>query len=293
MTTLDTTAPPSARGDLVDSLHAIYQELMSCPDLSPGPRVNDLFNQLVSLVLNGSGEHAERLLDDPAISALAPRLRELCGRGEAELELAWASRIAECPRPHRELSLFPYLDNYRLLSSMETTVLSDATDRPIRSVAFAGSGPMPLSSSFLTRDLGAPVDNFDRDARAVAVSERMSNVLGWHDLRFHHADIGTVELSGYDVVVLAALVGSTTAEKAAVLQHMARSMAPGALLLIRSARGLRTLLYPEVSRDSLGGFDVLTMVHPVNEVINSVIVARAGGSAGSAHVPAPRADRGM
>ncbi|MCL7042683.1 hypothetical protein MKW94_005119, partial [Papaver nudicaule] len=51
-------------------------------------------------------------------------------------------------------------------------------------------------------------------------------------------------------------------------------MAPGALLMLRSAHGARGFLYPIVEPSDLPGFEVLAIFHPMDEVINSVIVAR-------------------
>lgn len=54
-------------------------------------------------------------------------------------------------------------------------------------------------------------------------------------------------------------------------------MRPGAMLLARSARGLRTLLYPPVDLRAMPGFEVLEVVHPTDDVVNSVVVARRLG----------------
>jgi len=51
-------------------------------------------------------------------------------------------------------------------------------------------------------------------------------------------------LEDTDVVYLAALVGSTQLEKEKLLVGVASRMKAGSLLLVRSAHGLRTLLYP-------------------------------------------------
>jgi hypothetical protein len=272
--------------DLTSSLGDVFQDLENCPDLSPGPRVNELFGRLVELVLTTPAHHVRDVLADPEIRALRPRLRELCSRGEYELELAWARRVARSPDPVAELALFPYMDNYRQLTRMELTALRGVASKPIRSVAFAGSGPLPLSSLLLAGELGVPVDNHDRDALAITSSRRLVEVLGPPGLRFHQMDVCDADLSGYDVVVLAALVGDTSAEKASMLQRLATTMAPGALLLLRSAHGMRTLLYPEVDLGLLDGFELLSVVHPEDEVINSVVVVRAHG--GNALIPGPR-----
>jgi hypothetical protein len=94
-------------------------------------------------------------------------------------------------------------------------------------------------------------------------------------LTFRRADVTDVDLGGYDVVILAALVGASGPEKRAVLGHLAASMSPGAVLLARSARGMRSLLYPAIEPAALDGFELQAVVHPVDEVVNSVVLARA------------------
>lgn len=65
-------------------------------------------------------------------------------------------------------------------------------------------------------------------------------------MKFTCADAGSdeVELKDFDVVYLAALVGSTQQEKEAVLVNVVGKMREGALLVVRSAERLRRLLYP-------------------------------------------------
>ncbi|WP_157987381.1 nicotianamine synthase family protein [Jiangella endophytica] len=255
----------------------VYRDLAARDDLRPGPEVDGLFGRLVRLVLTAPAETVPAVLNDVGVQQLAPRLRALCAQGEGELEHAWAKRIvAGCP-PREELARFPYFGNYRQLSRMEIGILASALPRRVRSVAFVGSGPLPLSSLYLAGELDASLDNYDRDPVALTAGARVAGALGYGELGFHEADVLDADLSGYDVVVLAALVGDTLEAKRRILGHLAGTMRPGAVLLARSARGLRTLLYPPIDRTALDGFEPLTEVHPVNDVINSAILARAGG----------------
>jgi len=48
----------------------------------------------------------------------------------------------------------------------------------------------------------------------------------------------------FDVVFLAALVGMNTSSKLAILEGLVRKLKPGALVVARSAKGLRGVLYP-------------------------------------------------
>jgi nicotianamine synthase len=275
---IDVTDPrrPTAE-DITASVGDVYRDLAARDDLRPGPEVDGLFDRLVRLVLAAPAETVPAVLNHVEIQHLAPRLRALCARGEGELEHAWANRVVAGRPPREELARFPYFGNYRQLSRMEIGILASALPRRVRSVAFVGSGPLPLSSLYLAGELDASVDNFDRDADALRAGERVATALGYGELGFHEADVLAADLSGYDVVVLAALVGDTVEAKRRILRHLADTMRPGAVLLARSARGLRTLLYPPIDRTALDGFEPLTEVHPVNDVINSAILARAGG----------------
>lgn len=276
----DLAERPAARADdFTTSLHELYRELSSFPDLRPGPDVDGAFGRLVRLVLTAPDEIAPAVLADPEVRAVAPRLRALCARGEGELERAWARRIGAAGAPREELARFPYVDNYRQLSRMEIGILASALRRPARSLAFVGAGPLPLSAMLLAGELDVPVDNVDRDPVAVTEGARVASALGYADFRFHQVDVLDADLSGHDVVVLAALVGESAADKRRIMGHLAGSMAPGAILLARSARGLRTLLYPELDLTAFGGFELLTVVHPVNDVVNSAVLARALGGA--------------
>ncbi|GJS59478.1 nicotianamine synthase, S-adenosyl-L-methionine-dependent methyltransferase [Tanacetum coccineum] len=84
----------------------------------------------------------------------------------------------------------------------------------------------------------------------------------------------TDKLKDYDVIFLAALVGMNIDDKNKVIQHLAKYMAPGAILMLRSAHGARAFLYPVVDPNVLDGFNVLSIFHPDDDVINSVVISR-------------------
>ena len=81
-------------------------------------------------------------------------------------------------------------------------------------------------------------------------------------------------LKDYEVVFLAALVGMDKEGKVKFVDHLAKYMAPGALLMLRSAHGAHAFLYPLLDPCDLHGFEVLSVFHPTDEVINSVVIAR-------------------
>jgi nicotianamine synthase len=123
----------------------------------------------------------------------------------------------------------------------------------LRKFAFIGSGPLPLTSLCLVSSIYSnlaeiSVLNIDSSAHAISLSKTLCSQLGEYarGMSFLCSDASapSLDLSGFDVVYLAALVGTTQAQKEKVLQNVVRKMRPGALLVVRSADRLRGLMYP-------------------------------------------------
>ena len=108
------------------ALRAIYDELAACPDLRPGPMVDDAFRRLVRLVVDTPPEAAAAVLAHPAVRDVVDDLRSLCFEGEYQLEVAWARRIAESADPAAELGRFPFVANYRQLHALERDAVAAA-----------------------------------------------------------------------------------------------------------------------------------------------------------------------
>lgn len=162
-------------------------------------------------------------------------------------------------RPHtitsalKMLCQFTYYSNYVDLTRLELNMILALSIDPPRKFAFIGSGPLPLSSlciaDLLAREHGekALVHNIDNHPRAIEQSSEMCCALGMHAecLRFQCAEATAAEgLEEYDVVYLASLVGSTQTQKTDIISNLVKRMRPGALLVLRTAHSLRSLLYP-------------------------------------------------
>lgn len=127
---------------------------------------------------------------------------------------------------------------------------------PPKKIAFIGSGPLPLSSLCLCQALdkahgiagSTTVLNIDNSQQAIIQSNALAKKLGSsaEGMQFLCQEAGSsdLDLKHFDVVYLAALVGKTHEEKESVLVDIVRDMRVGSLLVIRTAHGLRTLLYP-------------------------------------------------
>lgn len=266
---------------LVQKVCEIYDKLSKLNSLKPSKDVNTLFTDLVLTCIPPAPIDVTKLCKN--VQEIRSNLIKICGEAEGLLESHYSSILGSFDdNPLDHLSIFPYYSNYLKLSLLEFTMLTQfcpKLDEP-KCVAFIGSGPLPLSSIVLaTYHLtNTCFHNYDIDSSANYLASRL--VLKDPDLSermlFHTIDVMDVtsELKEYEVVFLAALVGMDKTDKVRVIAHLAKYMAPGAILMLRSAHGARAFLYPVIDPCDLLGFEVLSVFHPTDDVINSVVIAR-------------------
>ncbi|TPX60851.1 hypothetical protein PhCBS80983_g01566 [Powellomyces hirtus] len=285
---------PSISQMMVSKIINIYKHLaehQAQGSLTPSVSVNTGFSSLVRLCEENLPDRIVReVIASPAIRNIVPHLRRICSEGEFRLEMFWAEKLLSGAENDLLCSIhqFPYYGNYIDLTRMELNTLLSVSGlkRPPTKFAFLGSGPLPLTSICLATELVARgysdthVHNIDCDATAIDSSRKLVAGLDDHyvseAMTFEVAHVANVDvaLERFDVVYIAALVGMDVEEKQTVLKRIHKAMKPGALIVVRSAHSLRTLLYPPIDMDSLQGFSPLLVVHPYNHVINSVLIAR-------------------
>ncbi|XP_057515387.1 nicotianamine synthase-like [Amaranthus tricolor] len=264
---------------LVNKINELYEKISSLESLKPSQDVNMLFTQLVHTCMPPNPIDVTKLCNQ--IQEMRSNLIRLCGEAEGLLEKHYSTILASFDNPLHHLDIFPYFSNYLKLSLLEYNILTQNSIHVPKRVAFVGSGPLPLTSIVLALNHlhETQFDNYDIDPSANEMAARL--VEPDPDLssrmKFHTKDVmsvGKEELEEYDVVFLAALVGMNKEEKIKVIHHLAKNMAPGSTLMVRSAHGARAFLYPVVDPENLCGFEVLSVFHPTDEVINSVVIAR-------------------
>ncbi|KAL3638240.1 Nicotianamine synthase 3 [Castilleja foliolosa] len=264
---------------LVQKVCDLHDKISKLESLSPSKDVDALFTELVSACIP-----PHPTLDVSNLCSKVKRIRNdlirLCGTAEGLMEKHYSTILGTFDTPLDHLHLFPYYSNYLKLARVESDLLTTHHPAPAR-VAFVGSGPLPLTSIVLAARhlIWAVFHNYDIDASANSIAARL---VGPHPdmsrrMEFRTTDIMDVPgpvLRDYDVVFLAALVGMEIEQKMRVVGYLAEHMAPGAILMLRSAHGARAFLYPVVEPRNLRGFEVLSVYHPNDDVINSVVVAR-------------------
>jgi nicotianamine synthase len=261
----------------------------------------------------------KQVMCNPQILSVLSSLRAMASEAESCLEAHWAEHINKShaqrssqsglanalptcvignnsDKTFTTLRAFPYYQNYIDLANMELSAITPLLprDKPLQKVAFIGSGPLPLTSICLAQILRdqslssfsttkVEILNIDSCPQAISHSSTLSQLLGSYasSLSFACEEAGSLsrDLTPYDVVFLAALVGNTQEEKEKVLLRVVGQMKPGALVVVRTSHGLRGLLYPEfeiATNSILEKVQVEVVVHPWGwgGVVNSVIVAR-------------------
>ncbi|KAJ0561280.1 putative nicotianamine synthase [Helianthus annuus] len=269
---------------LLKKVCEIYKQLSKLETLKPCNHVDNLFTELVHTCIPHSSINIATLPE--SIHEIRIKLIRLCGEAEGHLEAHFSTILGSFKNPLLHLTMFPYYSNYLKLNRLEYNILIQhySTTQAPKRVAFVGSGPLPLTSivlaSYYIKE--ATFHNYDIDSLANSMASHL--VASDDDLStrmvFHTADIMDVtnELQNYDVIFLAALVGIDVDEKVKVIQHLAKYMAPGAILMLRSAHGARAILYHVVDPQVLKGLDVLSIYHPDDDVINSIVISRKYGS---------------
>jgi nicotianamine synthase len=261
---------------LISQIMQIHATISKLESLRPSKQVNTLFTHLVKLCIPPSSIDIETLPQE--VKTMRESLIKLCGKAEGLLELEFSTFISLTPNPMKNLTLFPYYGNYIKLANYENKILKENGVVNAKKVAFIGSGPMPLSSIILaTHHMeSTQFDNFDIDENANEVASKIvaSDKALEKRMKFVTQDIMEVKekLGQYDCIFLAALVGMSRGEKMKVLGHIRKYMKEGGVLLVRSAKGSRAFLYPIVDENDVMDFEVLTIFHPTDDVINSVVL---------------------
>lgn len=247
---------------------------MNLHEFAPSPDVNAAFSGLVAAVVQAAA------LPSWCNEEVRREVQRRCSLSESEMEMYWSRRIASSARPQQELEKFWYIDNYRELVRREVgllggsgLMLSDSSR-----VAMIGSGPLPLTAWCLWCQTGAMVDLVDVAPAALVQSRELARAIAWPVGECLVADGAAVALLGkaYDVVYVAGLAGDSAEAKQQIIDNILPALRPGGRIIVRSARGAKTLLYPAFDPNSLQRVQLLVEYNPDDDIINSVYVYKKG-----------------
>jgi nicotianamine synthase-like protein len=245
-------------------------------DLSPrNPAVNEVLSALVRSILEGCPlDEVKDVLDDPSVRIVRRDLIEKMALAEGEMERGWGesfcARESLAPADFRD---FIYWDCYRHLVGAELGSLPPGLNLGRgQTIAFVGAGPLPLSAIIMNRSTGRKVTCIDRDPRACNIACELCGKAGLTDIDVTWADGADYDYTNCPIVFVASLVP----EKAKVMRCI-RERCPRACVALRSAEGLRTLLYDPVDESELEamGCGFLTRTDANPQVINTTLFYEA------------------
>ena len=250
-------------------IQSVIKAVINLQDLTPNPEVNATMTQLVNCVIHSPSSVLSTI--EPLIRL---RVREMSAKAETEMEKFWATQIVESMSPSDALENFPYIDNYVELTRRELALAKksglelDASSR----ILIIGSGPLPLSGLEMHRQSGGLIDHVDISNEAVLLCKRINEVFSVAS-EYHCAMGQNIVLhKKYNLILIAALAGSTLEEKQLIINNVLPSLAEGGRIIIRSARGMRELLYPAIEASKLQNVNLLSEYHPEDHIINSVLI---------------------
>lgn len=257
----------------IGALYALRDRLATlAPSYAPLEEVAALRTELLALTSPRDGILVDQILAMPALRTLGESLRRLNDQAETAIEEQFANALMGCANPQAYLRTFPHYTSYEHLTRhLEEAVRGHSTNR----LLFIGSGSFPISA-ILAANIFDQIDCLDNNAEANEKAKHIVSLFRLENhIRFIHADVHTFEdLESYDVVMLASLVGNTPDDKRCMLGKLGAHMRSGTLLLARTSHGLRTLVYPEVPKNTWPGFAALRVTIAGDECMNSLVSAQ-------------------
>ncbi len=245
----------------------LYRKLAALDSLRPSPETNELFFELVSLVLHNREHGYLSFFSQDDIRAI----RGLAMEGEFLLEKHWNEKVLASEDAWATLRSFPYYGNYVEMAALERPFIRGSE------VMFVGSGPLPLSAIVLAHEYdGIRCIGVERDREAYEMSTRLIKRLGL-DARIQiiHADIATIDPVPGSSIILGAAVGETTREKCAFLELLSSRVSSGTPIIARSAEDIVQVLYAAVPDEPIKNLTLVTKRLPPSSIVNSLAVYSA------------------
>lgn len=253
------------------TLRPVIDTVLNLTTYVPSDQVNQAMGSLVETVIKTQGNEMNKLATNQQILAV----RHISTEAESELEKFWARQIIASAAPLETLASFPYIENYTELTKREVALVqqSGLSLNSNHKALIVGSGPLPLSAYELHLQTGASIDHVDSSHDAISLCEQLMTKLGITSSRYYEALGQAVKLEDtYDLILIAALAGDTAEDKQKIISTVLPHLRDGGRIVLRSAKGSRTLLYPGVKSDEIRNVKLLKEYHPTDYIINSVFV---------------------
>lgn len=245
-------------------INQIYTELKKLSDLTPGPEVNALFENLVAWAVG-----LNVVQDDTLNSAEREDLQDICSRAEYEMEKYWAQKIIS----GEGLEQFWYYNNYSELTHLEWSSVCYCKEHS-HTVLFIGGGPLPMTSIILAKEHGVSSVVLEKDMQAYQLSKKVIETLGLQEkVKIVLVDAFEYkEYHAHNTIFVAALVGSDDDKKIKLFEYIKEHSGEHVHLVARSAWGKREYLYKKLPEEIFSIFKPIIKIDPYTDIVNSIII---------------------
>lgn len=260
----------STARQIIDIVNNAFSVISNERDLSPNNEaINTTLGPLVQ-TLSGSYESntEQEVLKSPFIIAIKRPLWQKLSMAESAMESFWADRFSEKDVVTNEtLKEFWYHKNYADLVEGEINAIKQSSISFSKkdSIAFVGSGPLPMTPIFLHYATGRTVTCIDYDPQACEKSKVLISKLGLAEkIQIVSKDAKEHNYRPHPLVIVAALV-----PKKETLVSRIFSQRPDCLVGLRSSERLHEILYEPVDWDNISNVNEVsrTAYHP--DIINT------------------------
>lgn len=253
-----------------------YRQITATPEIKISDETMTQFHGFLDLLSNNhDSTFSDNVLQYPGIKEIKPNIQKLFNHASSLYKRHWAHRILSSDTPMNVFQQeYPYYQHYERATALEINAITAVSQNAVKRVLMVGSGALPVTSMALAKN-GFETDNLDIHQADLELGEAVSKKLyAASAMTFMHSDITQkYDLAQYDVIWLAALVGDEAA-KTKILDHLFDHMAPGSLLVVRTAYNLRTLLYPSMSEQDLGHFSMKLKSQTYADNFHSMLIAQ-------------------
>jgi protein-L-isoaspartate O-methyltransferase len=253
---------------IIEEILGIHENLKHEKDLSPNNEViNKNLTRLVSICTENLDFYdTHMILKDKRIQKTSKNLLNICKRSEGEMEKYWVKHFLNIDNLSYDcLKKFIYFKNYLDLVKDEVPL---ARVKETDKVLFVGSGALPLTSIIMSKVTGCKSYCFDIDKEACDLSKKLVEKIGLDNSVFIiNKDGRDADLSEFNVIIIASLVEA----KRELTSKIVKENISGRVV-IRSAEGIRILLYDKVKNEELKGLIIKKRVEPTVSTINTPLL---------------------
>lgn len=274
------TEPSKRISDLITLVKETHDVLHRESNLTP---LNSEITKPISIFTEAlrqsyTPEEVKYVMGNVEVAALQKGLLSKLSEAEFQMELFDSRHLSHQPE-FGLASLFQYKNwgNYDSLVGEELKQLRKISqpEEITSPVVFVGSGPLPLSAILLHLRWNVSVFCLDIDPDACEAARFMLERINLSDnVQVVQGDGADFDYADYQHVFIASLV----TQKDQVLEQIRRTN-PGALVAIRTAEGIRRLMYEAINEEAIAaaGWQLLGRTSPIeNRVINSARFYRQG-----------------